>query len=87
MTTVVVAAVGAGLVLAGILQGLFGALQGSFWLNAAACVVTIAAIAATVTGFAGLLGPAGVPPAVGCDRSVAAAGGCSNSSAVAVVLP
>jgi len=60
VTTVVVAAVGAGLVLAGILQGLFGALQGSFWLKAAACAVTIAAIAATVTGFAGLLGPAGV---------------------------
>ncbi len=60
VTTVVVAAVGAGLVLAGILQGLFGALQGSFWLNAAACAATIAAIAATVTGFAGLLGPAGV---------------------------
>lgn len=60
VTTVVVAAVGAGLVLAGILQGLFGALQGSFWLNAAACAATIAAIAATVTGCAGLLGPAGV---------------------------
>ncbi|QPE04268.1 hypothetical protein IT882_13980 [Microbacterium schleiferi] len=60
VTTVVVASVGAGLVLAGILQAAFGALQGSFWLNAAACAATIAAIAATVTGFAGLLGPAGV---------------------------
>jgi len=50
----------AGLVLAGILQGLYGALQGDYWLNAAAIALSIAAISSTITGLAGLIGPAGV---------------------------
>ena len=49
----------AGLVLAGILQGLYGALQGSYWVNAGAIALAIAAISATITGLAGLLGVAG----------------------------
>lgn len=60
VATVLIAAAVGGLVLAGILQGMFGALQGSFWLNAAACAAAVAAVAATVTGCAGLLGPVGV---------------------------
>lgn len=50
----------AGLVLAGILQGMYGALQGDYWLNAAAIALAIAAISGTITGLAGLLGPIGV---------------------------
>lgn len=57
---VVVYAVLAGVVLTGILQSGFGALQGDWWLNAAAISVSIAAIASTITGLAGLIGPAGV---------------------------
>jgi hypothetical protein len=57
---VLVYAAAAGLLLAGILQGLFGALQGNYWLNAAALAVSIAAISSTITGLAGLIGPAGV---------------------------
>lgn len=50
----------AGLVLTGVLQGMFGALQGDYWLNAAAIALSIAAISGTITGLAGLIGPAGV---------------------------
>jgi hypothetical protein len=57
---VVVYAMLAGLVLAGILQGMFGALQGSYWANSAALALAIAAVASTITGLAGLIGPAGV---------------------------
>lgn len=57
---VVVYAALAGLVLAGILQGLFGALQGSYLVNSAALALAIAAVASTITGLAGLFGPAGV---------------------------
>lgn len=56
---VVVYAAAAGLVLAGVLQGMFGALQGSYLLNSAALGLAIAAIASTITGLAGLIGPAG----------------------------
>jgi hypothetical protein len=56
---VLVYAAAAGLVLAGILQGMFGALQGSYWVNAAALGLAIAAIASTITGLAGLIGPIG----------------------------
>lgn len=48
-----------GIVLAGILQGLYGALQGSYWLNASAIALAIAAISSTITGLAALIGPAG----------------------------
>ncbi|GAA1700769.1 hypothetical protein GCM10009808_18080 [Microbacterium sediminicola] len=57
---VVVYAAAAGFVLAGILQGMFGALQGSFGLNALGLAVSVGAIASTITGIAGLIGPLGV---------------------------
>lgn len=50
----------AGLLLTGILQGWFGALQGDFWLNSAAIALALAAIAAPITGFAALMGRAGI---------------------------
>ncbi|UOQ88354.1 hypothetical protein MUN74_13845 [Agromyces endophyticus] len=59
LAVVVYAAVG-GLVLAGILQGWFGALQGDYWLNAAAIGLALAAIAAPITGFVALIGRAGI---------------------------
>lgn len=54
-------AVAAGLLLAGILQGWFGALQGDFWLNSAAIALALTAIAAPITGLVALLGRAGIP--------------------------
>ncbi|QYG12889.1 hypothetical protein [Microbacterium sp. PAMC22086] len=60
VVAVILYAAAAGLVLAGILQGLYGALQGSYGLNAAAIALAIAAISSTITGLAGLIGPAGV---------------------------
>lgn len=60
VVAVVLYAAAAGLVLAGILQGLYGALQGNYGLNAAAIALSIAAISGTITGLAGLIGPAGV---------------------------
>jgi hypothetical protein len=56
----VVYAAAAGLVLTGVLQGLFGALQGDYWLNAAAIALSVGAIGSTITAVAGLIGPAGV---------------------------
>ncbi|MFC9920087.1 hypothetical protein [Agromyces binzhouensis] len=53
-------AVAGGLVLAGILQGWFGALQGDYWLNAAAISLALAAIAAPITGLVALMGRAGI---------------------------
>ncbi len=50
----------AGLVLAGILQGWYGALQGDYWLNAGAIALALAAIAATIAGLAALLGRPGI---------------------------
>ena len=50
----------AGLVLAGILQGWYGALQGDYWLNAGAMALALAAIAAPITGFVALIGRAGI---------------------------
>jgi hypothetical protein len=49
-----------GLALAGIMQGWFGSLQGDYWLNSAAIALALAAIAATITGFAALMGRAGI---------------------------
>ncbi|WP_167132873.1 hypothetical protein [Paramicrobacterium chengjingii] len=49
----------AGLVLTGVLQGLYGALQGDYWANAGAMALSIAAISGTITGLAGLVGAAG----------------------------
>lgn len=58
---VVVYSAAAGLVLAGVLQGWFGALQGSYALNALALSLAVGAISATVTGLYGLLGTPGIP--------------------------
>lgn len=49
-----------GLLLTAILQGWFGSLQGDYWLNAAAIALSLAAIAAPITGFVALLGRAGI---------------------------
>ncbi|MGR2753606.1 hypothetical protein [Agromyces arachidis] len=57
-------AVAGGLLLAGILQGWFGVLQGEFWLNSAALALALAAVALPVTGFVALLGRAGIAVAV-----------------------
>lgn len=54
----------AGLTLAAILQGWFGALQGSFVINASALGLAVGAIAALVTGLYSLAGMAGIPLAV-----------------------
>lgn len=58
---VVVYSAAAGLVLAGVLQGWFGVLQGSYGLNALALSLAVGAISATVTGLYGLLGTPGIP--------------------------
>jgi hypothetical protein len=60
VTAVVAYSVAAGLLLTGILQGWFGALQGDFWLNSAAIALALAAIAAPITGFTALMGRAGI---------------------------
>ncbi|MRX44202.1 hypothetical protein [Agromyces kandeliae] len=60
VVAVTVYAVAGGLVLAGILQGWFGALQGDYWLNAAAIALALAAIAAPITGLVALMGRAGI---------------------------
>ncbi|MFK4788340.1 hypothetical protein [Microbacterium sp. ZW T5_56] len=58
---VVIYSAAAGLVLAGVLQGWFGVLQGSYGLNALALSLAVGAISATVTGLYGLLGTPGIP--------------------------
>src|ERR687893_712110 len=58
LAVTVYSAVG-GLVLAGILQGWFGSIQGEFWLNVGAFSMAIAAIAAPIIGFVALIGRAG----------------------------
>jgi hypothetical protein len=60
VTAVIAYSVAAGLLLTGILQGWFGALQGDFWLNSAAIALALAAIAAPITGFTALMGRAGI---------------------------
>ncbi|WP_173923643.1 hypothetical protein [Agromyces sp. Marseille-P2726] len=52
--------VAGGLVLTGILQGWFGALQGDYWVNSAAIALALAAIAAPITGFVALFGRVGI---------------------------
>jgi hypothetical protein len=49
-----------GLLLTAILQGWFGSLQGDYWLNSAAIALSLAAIAAPITGFVALFGRAGI---------------------------
>jgi hypothetical protein len=53
-------AVVGGLVLAGILQGWFGVLQGSFLLNSAVFATALLAIGAPIVGFAALVGRPGI---------------------------
>jgi hypothetical protein len=53
-------AVVGGLVLTAIMQSWFGSLQGDWWLNAAAVALTIAAIAAPITGLVALIGRPGI---------------------------
>ena len=50
VTAVLVYSAVGGLVLTGILQGWFGALQGDYWINSAAIALALAAIAAPITG-------------------------------------
>lgn len=57
--SVVVYSAAGGIVLASILQGWFGSIQGDYWLNAAAFAMTIAAISAPMIGFVALIGRAG----------------------------
>lgn len=56
---VVVYAAAGGVVLASILQGWFGSIQGEYWLNVAAFGMAIAAISAPMIGFVALIGRAG----------------------------
>ncbi|WP_040168070.1 hypothetical protein [Microbacterium gorillae] len=58
---VVVYSAVAGFLLAGVLQGWFGALQGSYLVNALALALAVGAISATVTGLYGLIGKVGIP--------------------------
>ena len=60
VTAVLVYSAVGGLLLAGILQGWFGALQGDYWLNAAGIALALAAIAAPITGFVAVMGRAGI---------------------------
>ena len=60
VTAVLAYSVATGLLLTGILQGWFGALQGDYWLNSAAIALAVAAIAAPITGFVALMGRAGI---------------------------
>jgi len=55
----VYAAVG-GLAVAGVLQGLFGALQGSYLVNASIIALTLAGIASVIIGFVSIVGRAGI---------------------------
>jgi hypothetical protein len=59
VAVVVYSAVG-GLVLAGILQGWFGSIQGELWMNVAAFALAVGAIAAPIVGFVALIGRAGI---------------------------
>lgn len=60
VAAVVAYSVAGGLLLTGILQGWFGALQGDYWLNASAIALALAAIAAPITGLVALMGRAGI---------------------------
>jgi hypothetical protein len=53
-------AVVGGLLLGAILQGMFGALQGSYWTNAAAIGLALVAITAPIVGLRSLIGAPGI---------------------------
>ncbi|HYP73724.1 MAG TPA: hypothetical protein VEP72_06495 [Microbacterium sp.] len=59
LAVVVYSAVG-GVILAGILHGWFGVLQGDFWAEAAVVALSLSAIAAPITGAVAVLGRAGI---------------------------
>ncbi|MEN0128613.1 MAG: hypothetical protein AAGC49_04185 [Brevundimonas sp.] len=60
VTAVGVYSVVGGLAVAGILQGMFGALQGSYLVNASIVALTFAAIASVIVGFVSIVGRAGI---------------------------
>ena len=60
VTALLVYSVVGALALAGILQGLFGALQGSFIINAAAISLALLGIGAVITGFVSVIGRPGI---------------------------
>ncbi len=60
-TAILVYAVAAGLALAAVMRSWFGTLQGSWWAQAAAVALMLAAIAGPVAGLAAWLGWPGVP--------------------------
>lgn len=60
VTAVVVYSAVAGLGLAGIMQGWFGALQGDYLVNAAAIALALLSIAGVIVGFVSLLGRPGI---------------------------
>ena len=60
VTALFIYSVVGGLAPAGILQGLFGALQGSFVVNAAAISLTLLGIGAVITGFVSIIGRPGI---------------------------
>jgi hypothetical protein len=60
VVAVIVYSVVAGLLLSGILQGWYGALQGDFWLNATAVSLALLAIAAPIIGLVAVFGRPGI---------------------------
>ncbi|WP_353114706.1 hypothetical protein [Microbacterium sp.] len=60
LVALLVYGVAGGLALAGILQVWFGALQGDYWLNAAAVGLSIVAISSTLVGLRSLIGMPGL---------------------------
>lgn len=83
--SVVVYSAAGGVVLASILQGWFGSIQGDYWLNAGAFAMAIAAIAAPMIGFVALIGRAGT--AVGPVVMMLFANPISGSALPAQFLP
>ena len=75
----------AGLVIAGIMQGWFGVLQGSYLLNAAVLAAGLLAIGATIVGFAALVGRPGV--AIGPVLFLLIANPISSAAQPAEFLP
>jgi hypothetical protein len=60
VTAVIVYSAVAGLALAGIMQGWFGALQGDYLVNAAAIALALLAISGVIVGFVSLFGRPGI---------------------------
>jgi hypothetical protein len=60
LTALAVYAVVAGTLVAVIMQGLFGVLQGSFLLNAVALALSMLATSSLIVGFTALIGPRGI---------------------------